>query len=141
MKLTIECTEEQANLIVRSLEIAFRPLMNQWMDLAYWLADDSYTYDKSNPNNDKLFDRHIQNRDILEGLLKTAGRINYGHKTTSSATARNISDMWSVLRHELYLANNGEKDSWDVRSREPIQIGEYPLIKCEVELEERKNDE
>lgn len=133
MKLTIECTKEQANLIVKSLEIAFRPLMNQWMDLANWLASDSYAYDADNIQHDKLFSMHIQNRNTLEEILKTVGRINYDYKTTSSATARNISDIWSVLRHELYIANNGEKDSWDVRSSEPIQLGEYPLIKCEVE--------
>lgn len=133
MKLVIECNEDQAQLIVQSLELAFRPLMNQWNDLANWLANDKYTYDLNNPNNDKLFDMHIQNRNALEEILETVGRINYGYKTQSSETARNILDIWSVIRHELYCADHDNTDSWDVRGCSPIQIGEFPLIKCEVE--------
>lgn len=133
MKLTIECTEEQANLIVRSLELAFRPLMNQWDDLARWLTECEYTHDRFDSEDKLKFAKYMVRLESIKEMLKAVGRINKPYLITEDSNAEIVADMWSVLRHELYKSQHKEDDLSDVRSYKPIRVGSIPLIKCEVE--------
>lgn len=133
MKLTIECTEEQANLIVRSLELAFRPLMNQWDDLSRWLTESECTYDESSVEDKIKFAKYMAKLESIREMLKAVGRINKPYIVKEDSNAEIVADMWSVLRHELYKSQHKEDGLSDVRSYKPIQVGSIPLIKCEVE--------
>lgn len=66
--------------------------------------------------------------------LRWVVNIAYLRCNHSSDTCRNASDLWSSIRHALYNAEPHDPDSWDVRSREPIQLGTEQLPKVEVQL-------
>lgn len=134
MKITIECCEEQVNLIVAALEDYFRLRMGQNLHMAQSLADDTYKWDEKNPNNGMLFNRYIDRRDTLEYAYLALMRIAYGaNRYESSDACRNASDIWRCLRHELYMTSDCEKTDWDVRYDEPIRLGTLDLPKIEVE--------
>lgn len=137
MKVTIELKEEQLQIMIQALEEYFRCRMNQFDVLADGLANDTFKYDKTNPKNDLLFELYIQRRHTLEEILKAVGRIAYDtNNCYSSDDCRNACDLWSVLRHELYMAHPEQHDGYyDVRSREPIQMGAIELPKVEIEVD------
>ncbi len=57
MKLEVELTEEQLNLLILSTEMYARSLMNQPDMVADILAEDRFFYDKGDTENDKsLYD-------------------------------------------------------------------------------------
>ena len=57
MRLEVELTEEQLNLLILSTEVYARSLMNQPDMVADILAEDRFFYDKGDPENDKsLYD-------------------------------------------------------------------------------------
>ncbi|MBE5902466.1 MAG: hypothetical protein E7280_11290 [Lachnospiraceae bacterium] len=65
MKLEVELTEEQLNLLILSTEIYGRILMNQPDLVADIIAEDRFFYDKEDPENDKRFYEWIASRDEL----------------------------------------------------------------------------
>ena len=133
MKITIECTEEQANLIVKSLEALFRTEMSQPDFIADILAEDS-----TDEPHGKHFDLYILKREDIEIAMKAVTDIAYGKwQAKVSDECHNISDIWSCLRHALFMYQKPKREvlEWDVRGREPIQLGTMPLPKIEIEGE------
>ena len=51
MRLEVELTEEQLNLLILSTEVYARSLMNQPDMVADILAEDRFFYDKGDPGN------------------------------------------------------------------------------------------
>ena len=134
MKITIECNEEQADLMVAALEDYFRLRMGQADHMAQSLADDIYEWDESNPKNQELFNEYLKRREELGNWYELLIRIAYGRGCCwSSDRCRNAADIWRCLRHELYMTSDCEKSDWDVRGDEPIQLGTIDLPKIEVE--------
>ena len=132
MKITIECNEEQADLIAAALEDYFRLRMGQADHMAMSLAGDTFKWDESNPENKKLFDEYIERRAnlfyVYQALIKIA-HVDRIRRTD----AFNTSDIWRCLSHELYMTSDGEKSDWDVRGDKPIKLGTLDLPKIEVE--------
>ena len=129
MKLTIECTPEQAQMIVDCLEESFRFRMGQenlFLDRPIWEIWDK----KSN-----IYEVRETATCIAKGLMHT---LYDGIEQPKEVNE--IADMWRVLRHELYLANGGKPDNYmDVRSDNPIQLSDWPLIKVEVKNDNNRN--
>ena len=124
MKITIECSENQADIILQEL--------NDFVEL--FCADcvaQSLVDDVADPHD---IDNYCDKRTLLESALRMAVNIAYPINTRSSDTCRNATDLWTCIRHAIYIAKPHDPDSWDVRNRDPIQLGAEPLPKVEVEL-------
>ena len=132
MKLEVEMTQEQLNLLILSTEVYARALMNQPDLVADILAEDRFFYDKEDPENDKRFHEWIAARDEftekLRAALNTMFRDSY-----KSETCQNLIDIWRVLRHLQYnISDNMDKSLYDVRASEPYHGGTEPPIKVKV---------
>lgn len=127
MKITIECSENQAGIILQALEEFFRLRMAQADHVAQSLLDDV-----ADINDD--ISAYCDKRVMLEAALQTVVNIAYPTKNHSSDTCRNAADLWNCIRNAIYMAKPHDPDSWDVRNREPIQLGAELLPKVEVEL-------
>ena len=132
MKLEVEMTEEQLNLLILSTEIYARALMNQPDLVADILAEDRFYYDKEDPENDRRFHEWINSRDELTEKLRAALNTMF-RDFYKSDTCQNLIDLWHVLRHLQYIiSDNIDKSRYDVRASEPYQGGTEPLMKIQI---------
>ena len=132
MKLEVEITAEQLNLMILSTEVYARALMNQPDIVADILAADRFFYDKDDPENDKRFHEWIASRDELTEKLRTALNIMF-RDSYKSETCQNLIDIWHVLRHLQYnISDNIDKNPYDVRASEPFRGGTEPLMKVSL---------
>ena len=132
MKLEVEMTQEQLNLLILSTEVYARALMNQPDVVADILAEDRFFYDKEDPENDKRFHEWIAARDEFTEKLRAALNIMFRY-SYKSESCQNLIDIWRVLRHLQYsISDNIDKSLYDVRASEPYHGGTEPLIKVKV---------
>ena len=132
MKLELEMTQEQLNLLILSTEVYARALMNQPDLVADILAEDRFFYDKEDPENDKRFHEWIAARDDFTEKLRAALNIMF-RDSYKSETCQNLIDIWRVLRHLQYnISDNMDKSLYDVRAFEPYHGGTEPPIKVKV---------
>ena len=132
MKVEVEMTEEQLNLLILSTEVYARALMNQPDHVADILAEDRFFYDKEDPDNDKRFHEWINSRDELTEKLRLALNTMF-RDSYKSDTCQNLIDLWHVLRHLQYnISANIDKNLYDVRASEPYQGGTEPLMKVNI---------
>lgn len=132
MKLEVEMTAEQLNLLILSTEIYARALMNQPDLVADILAEDRFLYDKNDPENAKRFHEWIAARDELTEKLRVALNTMF-RDSYKSETCQNLIDIWHVLRHLQYnVSDNIDKNHYDVRALEPYQVGTEPLMKVSL---------
>ena len=132
MKLEVEMTEEQLNLLILSTEVYGRILMNQPDLVADIIAEDRFFYDKEDPDNDRKFHEWIKARDELTDKLRAALNTMF-RDSYKSDTCQNLIDIWHVLRHLQYnISDNIDKNLYDVRASEPYQGGTEPLMKVRV---------
>ena len=132
MKLEVEMTQEQLNLLILSTEVYARALMNQPNLVADILAEDRFFYDKEDPENDNRFHEWIAARDEFTEKLRAALNIMF-RDSYKSETCQNLIDIWRVLRHLQYnISDNIDKSPYDVRASEPYHGGNEPLIKVKV---------
>lgn len=138
MKLTIECTAQQAKIIEVALEEYFRIRMNQWLDVSMDLAFDGNHDSNQAKETDEDLRRRIQCREEMESLFRQISALHnkaIGSSCELSENTRNASDIWSCLRHSLWQIENKDttKTSYDVRSHAPIQLGTLKLPVITVE--------
>ena len=132
MKLEVEMTEEQLNLLVLSTEVYGRILMNQPDLVADIIAEDRFFYDKEDPENDRKFHEWIKARDELTEKLRAALNTMF-RDSYKSDTCQNLIDIWHVFRHLQYNASdNIDKNLYDVRALEPYQGGTEPLMQIHI---------
>ena len=132
MKLEVEMTQEQLNLLILSTEVYARALMKQPDLVADILAEDRFFYDKEDPRNDKRFHEWIAARDEFTEKLRAALNIMF-RDSYKSETCQNLIDIWRVLRHLQYnVSDNIDKSLYDVRASEPYHGGTEPPIKVKV---------
>lgn len=128
MKLEVEMTEEQLNLLILSTEIYGRILMNQPDLVVNIIAEDRFFYDKNDPDNDRIFRKWIEDRDEMTEKLRLALNVMF-RDSYKSDTCQNLIDIWHVLRHLQYIvSDNIDKSLYDVRASEPYQGGTEPLM-------------
>ena len=132
MKLEVEMTEEQLNLLILSTEVYGRILMNQPDLVADIIAEDRFFYDKEDPDNDRQFYKWLKARDELTEKLRVALNTMF-RDSYKSDTCQNLIDIWHVLRHLQYnISDNIDKNLYDVRASEPYQGGTEPLMQVRV---------
>ena len=132
MKLEVEMTQEQLNLLILSTEVYARALMNQPNLVADILAEDRFFYDKEDPKNDNRFHEWIAARDEFTEKLRAALNIMF-RDSYKGETCQNLIDIWRVLRHLQYnISDNMDKSLYDVRAFEPYHGGTEPPIKVKV---------
>ena len=132
MKLEVEMTQEQLNLLILSTEVYARALMNQPDLVADILAEDRFFYDKEDPENDKRFHEWIAARDEFTEKLRAALNIMF-RDSYKSETCQNLIDIWRVLRHLQYnISDNMDNSLYDLRASEPYHGGTEPPIKVKV---------
>lgn len=132
MKLEMEMTEEQLNLLIISTEVYGRILMNQPDLVADIIAEDRFFYDKDDPDNDRRFHEWLKTRDELTEKLRAALNTMF-RDSYKSDTCQNLIDIWHVLRHLQYnISDNIDKNLYDVRASEPYQGGTEPLMQVRV---------
>ena len=132
MKLEVEMTEEQLNLLILSTEIYGRILMNQPDLVADIIAEDRFFYDKNDPENDRRFYEWIKDRDEMTEKLRMALNVMF-HDSYKSDTCRDLIDIWRVLRHLQYsISDNIDKSLYDVRASEPYHGGTEPLMRVRI---------
>lgn len=133
MKLQIELSEEQLNLLINALEVNFRLMMNQGSivaDLLSILPDQEKFEAKE--DWDRAFERYLVARDDASNVLNALSCILYGNSNHLPDEARRLSDMWSVLRNVQYQLH--PHGGYDVRSA-PFQMSDLEMMKIKV-LEE-----
>ena len=134
MKLQIELSEEQLQLIINSLEVNFRLMMNQGSivaDLLSILPDQEKFEEKE--DWDRAFERYLVARDDASNVLNALSHILYGNNNRLPDEAHRLTDLWSVLRNVQYQLH--PHDGYDVRNRSPFQMSDLDLIKVKI-LEE-----
>lgn len=132
MKVEVEMTEEQLNLLILSTELYGRILMNQSDLVADIIAEDRFFYDKNDPENDRRFHEWIKDRDEMTEKLRVALNIMF-RDSYKSDTCQNLIDIWHVLRHLQYnISDNIDRRLYDVRASEPYQCGTEPLMQTYV---------
>lgn len=121
--------ENQLRLIMNALESYFRLRMGQFFDYCNDVAANGYVYDKTNPDNDKLFDAYIERRNNSKEMFEEAYRVAapnlYERKKTPAM--QNAIDIWHVIRHIFYLERPEPKDHYTTDAYPPHQTGEEPL--------------
>lgn len=136
--VTMELSETQAKIIQTALEEWFRIRIGQFSDLAEDLVFSDY---KKDPKHPEKFDVCLQARDDLNAIFDAAKRIAWPNGVTKNKSPVQVQiaeDVWSTLRHELYIANGGDPNSWCVDARPPLQLGAEPLPKIKIYM--RGND-
>ena len=132
MKLEVEMTEEQLNLLILSTEVYGRILMNQPDLVADIIAEDRFFYDKDDPDNDRRFHEWLKSRDEMTEKLRVALNTMF-RDSYKSDTCRNLIDIWHVFRHLQYnISDIIDKNLYDVRASEPYQGGTEPLMKIRL---------
>jgi hypothetical protein len=138
MKLEIEMTKGQLDLLILSTELYVRALMNQPDLVADILAEDRFFYDKNDPDNSRQFDQWMKDRNSMTEYLKVALNMMF-QGNYKSETCQNLIDIWHVLRHLQYiLQDDSNKINYDVRSSEPFQMGSEPLMR--IRLDNKQED-
>ena len=135
-KVTLELNEAQAGIVQAALEEWFRLRMGQSYDLANDLAFMGFKHDKDHPER---FDAAITKRNSLEYVIKALFNIAWPHYGTPheiEPRTHVASDIWSVLRHELWKVRDDGTDSWGVSAATPIQLGPEPLPTVTVIMED-----
>lgn len=133
MKYTIELTEEQMRVTQVALEEYFRLRLGQTFDFADDLTSMGVDLSNDNPKHDRLFDRHIANRDWIEEIMKGVFRALWGpygvpkEKTEDMMIAECI---WDLIRFA-----RGQS-----RWNEPFHIGSEPVPKIEKEEPDEKEN-
>lgn len=133
-KVVLELNEAQAGIVQVALEEWFRLRMGQSYDLANDLAFMGYKHDKEHP---ELFDAVITKRNSLECVIKAMFNIAWPHYGTPKEVEPRThiaSDIWSVLRHKIWQAQDHE--SWSMAGATPIQLGPETLPKITVITED-----
>ena len=135
MKIQIDLTEEQLDLMINALEVTFRIMMKQGSIVADLLAEMPFKKDFSGERQwERAFDRYLIERDVASKLMTSVADVLYGDYTNRlPEDAHRYSDIWSALRHLQYELH--PHDGYDTRAYKPFALSDYPMMI--VELVER----
>lgn len=136
-KVVLVLNEAQAGIVQAALEEWFRIRMGQSHDLANDLAFMGYKRDEK--DHQARFTAAITKRNSLEHVIKALFNIAWPHYGTPQEVddrTHIASDIWSVMRHELWKARTDDPNDWRVDSATPIQLGPEPLPVVEIVMED-----
>lgn len=132
-KITLELTREHAQVVQDACEMLMRLKLGQ----TGYAVDTLIGFPK--PDRDMDMNEYCLRRDMANDILKTALRVllgdnKYGQPDSAKDEEESMAyEVWGTLRHTLYLHDGGEYDTYDVRSREPLNESGLTMPKCWVE--------
>lgn len=133
MKVTMELSSIQLRLLLEALEFTFRAKLGQSNICADILVDDDFDY-FTVKRDIKSIDEARVKKDSVSHVLKAAfDIISDPYNKTASEGCKIQSDMWSVIRHEMWGLQPNHTGMWDVRSQPPLQLGSEELITFTIE--------
>lgn len=136
MKINVELSKEQLNLIIDALEVNFRLMMRQGSIVSDLLANHVFpNKEKCGKNWQSAFDEWLTKREDASYIIDTLSKILYVPGRDMPDDCHRMSDMWSAFRHLQWQLLHNDDDHWDVRSIEPFKMSDYDMIKIEL-LEE-----
>lgn len=133
MKYRIELTDVQLNVVLRAVNLMMRTGIGQTDDLTEWLVTmgDSIKFDTGTDEGKRVFENYYHTREaispVIRGVMVGCWR---GSNTLKSDSVRELETIYLALRHQEWL-DCSEKSDWDVRGREPMQLGNEPVPKIE----------
>lgn len=134
MKIQIDLTEEQLQLMINALEVTFRIMMGQGEIVADLLAE-MPRREKCGNHWDKAFGDYLTRRECAEHQINAMSKTLYGEFGELVDDTHRYSDMWSALRHLQYNLHPHD-DGYDTRASEPFAMSDYPMIKIKLVEEE-----
>ena len=127
-------TENQLRVLQIALESYFRTRMGQFWDFADEVAEYGYTYDKANPDNDRLFNDYIHRRDESLTLFEQAYRAACPSPHSKTADMNVAIDLWSAIRYYRWNERPEPKPYDTVESRHPYQTSGEPMVQIKKKL-------
>lgn len=120
-KYNLKLTDNQARVIMVALEDYFRTRLNQWDDFTDEIALNGYKYDRSNPDNDRLFNEYINRRNDSREMFRKAYEIAAPNVYERGKTKdiRTAIDVWHVIRYQKYLERPEPKSHYTVDAYPP----------------------
>lgn len=137
MKYRIEVSEKQLKLIMRALERYFRLNMGQFFDYVDDIAFEGFEYNKSNPDNGRMFNERIDRRNKAQELFDKAFRVACPLPTEKSEDTNRAIDIFTTFRYNLWKWKPEPKAHDTVDSNRPLPFvnEELPTIeRCEDDL-------
>ena len=131
-KWRVTLNDDQLKLINRALEFYFRTILGQGNYMADEIVDEHYyPFDRSADNYKKRFDAYLRDRDVISEIFRAVFRILYGAYGVPERQSDNImamEDMWSVIRHAMWLDRPEPKPHDTVDASGPyIRPGNAPI--------------
>lgn len=133
-KITLELTREHAQVVQDACEMLMRLKLGQTgyaIDtLIGWPKPDKCDMDMK---------EYCLRRDMANDILKTALRVLLGDNKYGQPDGKKDEDeamayeVWGTLRHVMWKHENGDRDSWDVRSQPPLNESGKKMPVCKVE--------
>lgn len=131
MKYRIELSEKQLKVIMKTLERYFRLNTGQFFDFVDDIAFEGFEYDKSNPDNSRMFDERIVRRNKALSLFDEAFRIAHPLITKKSEDTNRAIDIFMTFRYNLWKWKPEPKSHGTVDSCPPLLVIAEPLPKIE----------
>lgn len=135
-KITLELTREHAQVVQDACEMLMRMKLGQ----TRYAIDTLIGWPKPD-KGDMDMKEYCLRRDMANDILETALRVllgdnKYGQPDREKDEVEALAyEVWGTMRHELWKHENGDKDSWDVRSQEPLSESGLTMPVCRVEDE------
>jgi hypothetical protein len=141
MKITINCNEKRANIILQSLDIFSRILMGQFTEIEQLFRFNNFEtcsddlYKKTDEINKLL----IQVRDIIYPDLKGYGNGSFGIFNPKCPQESKIAyDIYQILERALYNFNKENKKDFHPHKCHrcefsPLKSGNEEFVEIEIE--------
>ena len=132
-KVILELTREHAQTVQNACELLMRLKLGQ----AGYAVDTLIGFPK--PDRDMDMHEYSLRRDMANDILRTALRVllgdnKYGQPDGTKDEEESLAyEVWGTIRHTLYMHDGGEYDTYDVRSREPLNESGKGMPVCRVE--------
>lgn len=134
---TLTLSEKQLKVVYTALEWFFRLQMGQFFDYSTEISRCGYKYDKSNPENDRLFNEYIDRRNASQEMFEKAFRVaqpTICHKTQDMMIAQ---DVWAAIRHFLWQERPEPKPHDTTDAYPPLYISDQLPVRVEKEDEKK----
>lgn len=132
-KIVLELTREHAQTVQNACELLMRLKLGQ----PGYAVDTLIGFPK--PDRNMNMHEYYLRRDMANDILRTALRVllgdnKYGHPDGTKDEEESLAyEVWGTIRHTLYMHDGGDYDTYDVRSREPLNESGKGMPVCRVE--------
>lgn len=132
--ITLTLTEEHAQTVQDACEMLMRMKLGQVeMPTEFMMGWPTHSHDIAEIKH--RCDMMIVAKQALSTFLLATG---YKEGKPKDQIEMLAYEVYSTIRHALYLANGGDKDDWSVAAQEPLSESGLDMPKCEVRDDEER---